>query len=257
MPDEFDPYKPGTGLKDDFIGAITDAVFAPDPQTGNCKAILMTVDEAGEEYPVNYWLGSGWDTYDGGATVQHPGGDRQLFSNQSQYSDFMVHAMEAGAKDVMYDRLRAGLGPRVAANWLGMKFQWDSLQRPTRRPKVDAEGQPVADENGRQVWENTTTARLLPTKFMGLVGVQGTLEGVAGAGTVASAPSATTNDPLTVLDAVTAAKVRAAAKEAGDYGKFIDAMLALNDTTGTPIMEHAEIGQAVADEGWFTSLHDS
>lgn len=239
MPDEFDPYKPGTGLKDDFDGTIVDSNFTTDPQTGRCSLILMVQADDGDEVPQRYGCGSDWDTFDGGETVRHPKGERTLFSNQTAYSDFMVHAMEAGAREVMYQRLRDGLGPRAAANWHGLKFHWEVLPRPTRTRN---------DETGE--WENTTINRTLPTKFLGADG-QGTLPVD---GTVAAAPSA---DPLSGVDPVIKAKVVKAAKESDSYTAFIDAMLGLSDGDGTPIMEIPEIGQAVADEDWYNRLHNS
>lgn len=253
MTDEFDPYKPGTGLKDDFDGTIVDEVFTPDPQSGNWKVTLMTVDDAGEEWPVNYWLGNEWESFDGGETVKHPKGERQLFSNQSQYSDFIVHAMEAGARDVMYARLKDGMGPRVAANWHGMKFHWDVLDRPARRPKTDAEGNPVMGANGRQEWENTTTTRLLPTKYLGIEG-QEKLD--VAAGTAAPAPSTTTTDPLAGIAPRMVGTIVQAAK-ANSYAGFLDTMLDLCDEDNVPIMERPEISQAAASEDWYMSLKNS
>ena len=243
MSDEFDPYKPGTGLKDDFDGYISDANFTTDPQTGRCTLILMFMCDDGEEYPVRYGIGSEWDTYDGGETVQHPKGERQLFNNSTAYSDFMVHAMESGAKEAMYSRLKAGLGPRAAANWKGFRFHMEVLDRPSR----------TRDQETNE-WKDAIIQRTLPTKFYGIEG-QERLDINAAAGTAAAAPSATT-DPLSVLDTVTRAKVVRAAKESDRYETFIDVVLGLCDQADVPIMENAVIGQAVADEEWYNTLRN-
>jgi hypothetical protein len=264
MPDEFDPYKPGSGLKSDFDGWIKDGVFTSE-QYGTVL-ILMTDTDDGEEYPVRYAVGSGWDTFDGGETVQHPAGARQLFAASSGYSDFMVFAMDNGAKDVLYLRVKDGLGPRHAGNYNGLGFHWDMVERPTRRPKLDEEGQRMKDDRGRDVWENGTVQRLLPVRFLGVRDVQASLPGVSGAtsgvsGVAAPASSASTSsdsnsdDPLTRLDLVTAAKVRKAARTSGDYITFVDVMLELTDGNDASIMEYDVIKEALADENWYASLH--
>jgi len=255
MPDEFDPYKPGSGLKSDFDGWIKDGVFASENYGTNI--ILMYDCDDGEEYAVRYGIGAGWESYDAGETVQHPSGPRQLFSASTGYSDFMVFAMEAGAKDILYERVRSGAGPRFAANYNGLGFHWDMVDRPTRRPKVDEMGVRVKDDRGRDVWENAVTQRLLPVRFLGVRDVQSHLPGTGSAATstVASHPTTVTSDPLAALDVVTAAKVRKAATNAADYISFVDEMLELTDGNDASIMDHDEIKEALANEDWYASLH--
>jgi hypothetical protein len=243
MSDEFNPYKPGSGLKDDFDGTIVDGVFTTDPQTGNTSIIIMVQCDDGDEWPGRYGCGSGWESYDGGATVRHPGGQRQLFNAQSAYSDFMQHAWDAGGKDDMLGRIKSVGGPTVAANWNGMRFHWEVMERPIRRPEDR--------EDGSRVWVDATVPRTLPTKYLGTSG------GVEQPQLLTSATPATgvSADPLNVLDGVTAAKVRQAGRESASYEQFIDRMLALTNSTGTPIMDFVEIGTAVASRDWYESLH--
>jgi len=255
MADEFDPYKPGSGLKSDFDGWIKDGVFASENYGTNI--ILMCDCDDGDEYAVRYGVGSGWESYDAGETVQHPGGERQLFSNSTGYSDFMVFAMEAGAREILYERVRNGMGPRFAANYNGLGFHWDMVDRPTRAPKLDELGQRVKDDRGREIWENTTRQRLLPVAFLGVRDVQGHLpgSGAAATSTVTSHATTVTSDPLAALDVITAAKVRKAAVNAGDYISFVDEMLELTDSDDASIMDHDEIKEALANEDWYASLH--
>lgn len=249
--DEFDPYKPGTGLKDDFNGWIKDGVFASEQYGTNI--ILMVECDDGEEYPVRYSVGGGWDTYDAGETVSHPAGSRQLFNSSSAYSDFMTFAIEAGAKELLYQRAKDGLGPRHASNYNGLEFHWEQVDRPVRRPKVDEQGGRVKDDRGREIWENSTAPRLLPVRFIGLHTEQQTL--------LPEIPTPTEpangTDPLRGLDAVTAAKVRQAAKRSGDYITFVDEMLELTDGADNSIMDHDEIKEALADESWYAALHNA
>ena len=244
MSEEFNPYKPGSGLKDDFDGTIVDGTFTTDPQTGNTSIILMVQCDDGDEWPARYSTGPGWDSYDGGVTVKHPSGPKQLFSANSAYSDFMQHAWDAGAKDDMLRRAKEGGGPAVAANYNGLKFHWDVLERPIRRPEDR--------EDGSRVWVNDVANRTLPTKFLGVVGAEGVPSAVASASPSLGVVGV---DPLGVLDAATAGRVRVAAKDSATYEQFIDAMLGLTTGDGTPIMEFVEIGAAVADSDWYAALH--
>lgn len=255
MTDEFDPYKPGSGLKSDFDGWIKDGVFASENYGTNI--ILMCDCDDGDEYAVRYGIGNGWESYDAGETVQHPSGPRQLFSNSTGYSDFMVFAIECGAKDVLYERARAGQGPRFAANYNGLGFHWDLVDRPTRTPKTDEMGQRVKDDRGREIWENTTRQRLLPVAFLGVRDTQGHLpgSGAAAMSTVVSHPTVAGGDPLAGLDVITQAKVRKAAVSSPDYISFVDVMLELSDADDASIMDHDEIKEALANEDWYASLH--
>ncbi len=256
MPDEFNPFKPGTGLKDDFDGTVIDGVFTVNPQSGGTEIILMVACDDGEEYPLRYGVGPNWEPYAGGEYVNHPGGVKQLFSNNTAYSDFMVHAVDCGAGDDMFARSREldGRGPQVAGMWKGMRFHFDTLPRQARRPKDNDDGTPAMDENGKRVWHDISINRTLPTKYLGIDG-QAKLFSAPG-GTAADALSAPTADPLSVLDAVTQRRVRAVAKDAASYEQFIDAMLNLTDVEDIPIMERTDIGAAVADEAWYNKLHN-
>jgi hypothetical protein len=244
MSDEFNPYKPGSGLKDDFDGTIVDGVFTTDPQTGNTSIIIMVQCDDGDEWPGRYGCGGGWESYDGGATVRHPGGQRQLFNAQSAYSDYMQHAWDAGGKDDMLARIKSVGGPTVGANWNGMRFHWEVMERPIRRPEDR--------EDGSRVWVDATVQRTLPVKYLGTS--RGVSEQPQLLSSATPATSAT-DDPLSVLDAVTAANVRKAGRESVSYEQFIDRMLALTNSTGTPIMDFVEIGTAVASRDWYESLH--
>jgi hypothetical protein len=216
----------------------------------------MVECDDGEEYPVRYSVGPNWDTYDAGESVSHPAGQRQLFSGNSAYSDFMRSALEAGAKDVLYQRVKDGQGPRFSANYNGLNFHWEQVERPVRRPRVDDTGARVKDDRGKEVWENATIPRLLPVRFLGLHEGQATLPGVAAATAVEQGPMADT-DPLRTLDPITAGKVRQAAKRAADYVTFVDEMLELTDASDNSIMDHEMIKEALADENWYATLHNA
>lgn len=255
MPDEFDPFAPVSGLKDDFSATITDGMFVVD--LGNHRASIqidMDVDD-GTTWQLRYGLGPAgdWDTYDGGVSVKHVSGNaKQGFRGDSAYSDFMVHAMEAGARDEMYavNKLYEGQGPHHAKMWVGFRFHFNVLSRPARVPLNNEDGTPQLDENGKQVWGNGTVNRTLPTKFLGVVGQ----ESLPLASQGGSGPG---GDPLDYLDPVTAGKVRQAARDAAKYTDFVDAMLQLTDKDDVAIMDFEQIGQAVADEGWWQRLHNS
>ncbi len=247
MADEWNPFTPGTGLKDDFDATIIRGQFVPDPQSTRVTLKLWLDCDDGEEYELRLGLGNDWDTFDGGDSVKHPKGDRQLFHHNTQYSDFIVHAMNAGAQDAMFahNKNYNDMGPRFAAFWVGFRFHFNVLQRPSskRSEKVNEDG------TKEVTWEDIEVGRVLPTKYLGIAGD-------VVVGTDAAAPSAPTNsDPLAVLDQISQGKVRAAAKSAADYGAFIDLMLALTDNNDVPIMDYDDVQRAVADESWYAALH--
>lgn len=240
--DEFNPYKPGTGLKSDFPAPILNGVFS-DGQ------IILMLNADGEEYPVKYGIGSGWESYDGGDSVKHPNGPKTLFNSNTGYSDFMSSAWDAGAKDIMMERVTTHGGPTHANNWNLLIFHWEVIQRPGRGVKKDENGQDMTDEQGKKIWEDRSFSRLLPVKYLGVIDTGD----VPSAVNVSSAP---TLDPLTVLDAATAGKVRNAGKDSPTYESFIDTMLKLTTPAGTPIMDFTEIGAAVASMDWYLRLHN-
>ena len=252
MPEEYDSFKPGTGL---FEGeaTIVVAAFVREPQRENYSVVFDL--DSGEQ--IRYGLGSKWESYDGGETVEHPDGERKLFSNQSAYSSFMTHAAEAGAREIMLERSKAvaGQGAKHASTWLRMRFLFEPVEVPIRSRHEDFLADGITPNPQAGTWYNDTTNRSLPTKFLGLTGVSGST--ASAAPTAPSAPSVTsssTTDPLSVLDPVTAGKVRKAATDAADYNAFVDAILMLTDTEGSAIMEHSIIGQHLADENWYISL---
>ena len=246
MPDEYDSFRPGTGL---FEGeaTITSAVFTQ--EAGRDSMTMVMELDTGDS--LRYGCGSGWTSYDGGESVEHAKGPRQLFSNQTAYSDFMVHASEAGARDVMVERSKAveGQGAKHGSTWVGMRFKFQPLERPIRARYNDLNEDGTPHEKAGQ-WYNSTTNRSLPVEFLGVQDGQSH----AGASPAPSGGSARASDPLSTLDAVTAAKVRKAAADSPDYNTFVDACLVLTDAEGTAIMENMEIGQALSTPDWYLSL---
>jgi hypothetical protein len=149
----------------------------------------------------------------------------------------MVHAMDAGAKEVMYERLREGRGPRHSDNWNGMIFHWEVLDRPGRSRN---------DETGQ--WENITRPRILPTKFLGISA--GDQPGLAGM----QAPLPAHAPLVDNLDPISYGKVKRAAVTSGTYEEWVDVCLEITDSEGRDIMDQPEIGRAVADKSTYEAL---
>ena len=59
--------------------------------------------------------------------------------------------------------------PTNAAGWKGLRFRFDEVEYPTRRPKVDAAGVRV-QKDGKDVWEEGVAVRVMPTAFLGVKG---------------------------------------------------------------------------------------
>jgi hypothetical protein len=246
MPDEFDPYQPNfPNLKNNFDGVVAFGRF----NTGDFGMAYQPILEATDQDIVEprYGVGRGWTSADGGATVRHESGrDNVGFDDGTAYMDLIVHMMDAGAKDILYQRYDAGLGPRFAENYNNLIFHWEITKRPVRRPASNEDGTPKLDEQGRRVWEDQTINRLLPTKYLGVDEAHG---GVA-------VPSAATQDPLSALSSEDQEKVVRAALDSGSYFQFIDALRGLTDSNGQTMISVEEIRQALATEEWYTSLRD-
>jgi hypothetical protein len=250
MSEDWGSFTPGGGLKDDYDGFIRAAAFLP--SDGERTVLVLKVNAVdGEEVVYRVGIGNDWESFDGGATVRHSSGDGARFNSNTHYSDFIVHAVESGAKDVLLqiDKANGGHAAQMAATWVGLGFHWEVKQRPVRVPKRGIDGEIERDDNGRQVWVDGTIARALPTAFLG--------ERDGDMPSPAPAPSANTASVLSGVGKRLKGQIEDAAKKSDSYQTFIDAMLELTDEDDMPIMERLDIASAAADESWYQSLHNA
>ena len=224
---ELDPYGLSSGLPDDFIGEITDAVFSTDAAYNNGDTVLFCPDLKTDldDRPLvseKISTGTGWEILDGGARIVAESGKARQFNRSSKMGLLIQHAIEAGAGDVLRGR---GL-PTDVSTWIGLTFKW------VRKP-IKGFNDEVKDV-------------LLPSEFLGVKGEAST-NGSAPAASNGNgaAPAVSTADiPAKVL-----AKLTAAAKKAGTHDEFMEAAF---DIDG--VDDNAAAVALVSDEAQYVAL---
>jgi hypothetical protein len=246
MADEFDPFRGDTGLFEG-LGRIDGVFFGKQGNAANLSANVTITDEQGNPHEQFYGLGSEWQSFDGGESVEHPRGENKSFSNQSPYFDFITHAMDAGAADEMRRRNRdlfSNHGPMHGKFWQGLVFDFEVVERPGRRP------------NEEGVWVNSTFNRVLPTKYHGVQGdssaTSPSADSVPSSQSASGSQGSTVNDGLG-LSETDRAKLKTLALS-HSYPEFVDAVTDLTDSRGESMVANAPLMQALADEGFYNSL---
>lgn len=192
--EEFDSYAPGSNLKEDFDGTITDrSGFEKSDQGENWSMHFVIEADDGEEVETYAGLGSDWMSYDGGRSVEHPKGERRKFNSRVGYSEWIVFALGGvkdddrsvdvkplppdsgiGATEILRaaDRAHSGRGAQFAEPWYGLKFHFDVFKRKGQTRKV------TKDDQGNEVieWPEVERERMLPVRFLGMADQQMTLQ---------------------------------------------------------------------------------
>lgn len=255
MSDQFDPFKPESGLKGDYIGSIVDAYFEP-TQYGTVLQLKKLDVETNEEVTDRYGCGPDWATYDGGASIHHPSGVTKGFNGATAMSELIVASFKAGAEDVMRARsaqLYQNRGPMYAAFWKGLQFHWD----------VISEQKSFKDrETGEQ--KSQMVNRILPSKFIGEVPVDnvrpvtGTPQAQAQpVGTTPANPVPADGGPFSGVNPADQTTITNLAKT-HPQPQFVDEVMSLNDsTTGQPLVHNANLIAALADPAFYESLKAS
>jgi hypothetical protein len=279
MSEEFDPFAPGSNLKENFDGAITSVKFEKQENGDNYTAHMIVHADDGDEPEMFLSLGRDWVSYDGGRSVEHPRGNNTKFNAQTTYSEFIVFAMGGfsgdagdenerpvnvekglGAAQVMRERNRQldNRGPQMADLWLGLRFHFDVVKRKSRQRVV------TKTETGDKVeWTDGTTDRMLPVRFLGVQGVQQAMDVTATAPTSSPTPASSPSPPptsgnvshpaLASLSPEDQEKIRALARGT-DFGGFVDGVMGLQTSNGSSMLEIPPIIQALADESFYVSL---
>lgn len=209
MADEFDPWKTSSGLKDDYDGLVTDAYFAQDVQYNRMQLHLTVLAEDGDEVDLRYNTGAEWQTFDGGATVEHP---KAKWFNTNSAMGKLVTAGIGAAEDVLRKRTAeyGGLGPKAAGIWKGLRFHWE----------VDSSSGTMTDpETGKE--RSFTSNVTVPTAYLG----EGESENVI--------KPAVDNSVLNGLGEDTKSKMAGLAGQMG-YQDWIDAVMDLPGVGDSP-----------------------
>lgn len=143
IPDEWETT---SGLLDDFAFTITNAWFATDARYNNGETILLHLEGTTDnpdtpETIISYPVGSGWESNDGGKTVD----GKDKFNKQSWYGRFI----DACVKELGLGSTLAKRGnPKAASTWLGLSFQ-------------------MKEKEFNYGGEIGVKSRLMPVKFLG------------------------------------------------------------------------------------------
>lgn len=243
MSDEFDPFHLETGLVEDYVGTIEDAIFAVDTSAnGNGRLLLKLsirtdrtdIGEGGvvtEQYPV----GKEWETQDRGATCVHPAvqqGGRPRGFHESSGAGLLLAAL--GGLD-QFDAMRAKGNPMQAKTWIGLgPFHW---KRHTYEGTIDG--------------QKSTWARMLPVE---VVAGQATATAQAPKETTetAKAPEtakATGDSPVSTLPPALRGKLKALAIGADTWDEFAEQAFMVDGVLGDSAIE-----AIVGDEATYETL---
>lgn len=257
---EYDPFAESSGLKEDFDGVIRSVTFFKDPGQLNTTAIVTIDAEDGSEVEAKYGLGSKWETYDGGETVEHPNGAKALFNGKTAWYDFFHTALAAGGDVYLRQRSKefGDLGPKAAGIWTGSRWHFDVVQRDGSKR--------VKGEDGVEEWVDIKVPRILPLKFLGDQSQQPLplapltpTDSVAHATTSASTPNVPSGNTALSVPGLTQGDLEKIVRVAKlvSYDRFVDSMIEYVLESGEPLTDNSELAMRLVSEDWYKSLKES
>lgn len=155
MADEFDTDK---GVKDDYVGTITDAFFKGSEQNpDDVNLVLVKKAEDGDEPEDYYRVGQEWASFDGGETVEHA--TKSKVRADSQLAILTERAMECGAEEIIRQRSAENdsKGYKTSKLWPGLTFHWTVVEK-----HVKFTNQRTGEDVDRVVFKS------YPDKFIGV-----------------------------------------------------------------------------------------
>lgn len=133
-----DPWGTSSGLIEEYSGVVEDSWFGINPQYSEkamCIMWIVRVDNP-EEFPQleegkvqeQFSVGEGWESLDGGETIEFPGSPNRKIHSNSQYGKIIDRAIKDwGMRDILSER---GAGPTEAKIWEGLRFEFKAEERP-------------------------------------------------------------------------------------------------------------------------------
>lgn len=219
-----------SGLLTEYVGDVTDAWFATDPNYNQGQTLLLhwetTVIERGqegfdevEEITQKIPVGNGWETEDGGKTAVHSSGNaNKKVHGSSIYGRFIdaVAGVVEGYGDTattpdgepvkvnlggLLDELRTrGVSPLDAEAFKGLRFRFSEVH--------------FDYGTNRKTGEKMTSQRTMPVEFVTDGGGKKASGAKKAATKKAAAKTEEKAEALAAEDKVAAARARAAAKQA-------------------------------------------
>ena len=233
----FDIFTPDSGLKDDYDGTITSALFVQNDDASWACQIVVSADDGEDPNPFKFSIGkkSGFSSVDGGESVVGPKPETK-FNENTAYWKFLKHCMAAGAADEMRkrsDTLYDGRGPCHAHFWDGLRFHFDVIMDKTARQMNDETGkfEPIRDEITGEIVGRAVS---VPTKFLGV--------------------AATTSSTPTLMDAADLAIITQCALDSATHQDFMQNVIALKDSDDQPMAKNRAVIAKLADKRWYDEL---
>lgn len=243
---DWDPFKPDTGLKDDYDGTITSAEFVQ--VNGGNYALQLVVTADDEEAPeIRLGCGKGWVSYDGGETVEGPSA-KARFHAMTAYAKFIGSAMKSGAGDELQGRSQRdhqGRGPMHAALWQGLRFHFEVLNEPGDMP----------DPNGGTKWIPNPEGvnRVAPTKYLGTTEESTSSPDSKKTSSAQSSGTANTTSPSDSIHPADLATLTQHANEL-DFEPWVDHIMTLKDQSGSLFIKNKPVMALLASKDRYEAL---
>jgi hypothetical protein len=221
----------------DYDGTITDASFKFNEFGGQFSITLDEID--GRDAPTweNYKLPPGWESNDGGETIERIAGDKKGFVKSSQYGKWLgaVAGLD-GALEALGEE-----APTNANAWIGCRFTFEVTEL--------GRGKPYKFEKDGEKMEGVSKDKNYPTAFLGKVkdSVETPVNG-NGNGKVDSL-SVLTDIPNPVVQS----KIQELAKSL-PHGEWFKASYELMSTNGLQPAQYPDLVAAMGGRGLYESL---
>lgn len=139
----------------DYEGTITEASFKFNEFGGQFSITLDEID--GRDAPTweNYKLPPGWESNDGGETIERVAGDKKGIVKSSQYGRFLA---AAGGLDGVRDAVGDD-APVNATAWMGCRFHFEVTDA--------GKGKPYKFEKDGETLEGVSKDKNYPVEFLG------------------------------------------------------------------------------------------
>lgn len=217
-----------TGLPTEFQGIVEDAYFTVDSEYNDGQDLLLKFevqtddDQIGDggKTTLQFTCGKGWEAAEKGAKAVREDGKSKGFQEQSGVGLLVKHALGTDAGAILRARVSDNVGPRDAAIWKGLTFDWERKEF-----------------SGKIEGEDRTWYRMLPVKFIG----ENVRAGSTASEPVKAAPptEASNGNGASAIDPAMRAKLLARAKASSSHDEFIEKCYSELDLAGNQAAEDA------------------
>lgn len=219
----------------DYEGTITEASFQFSDKGNQIKFVLDEIDGRTDPVFEYYSLPPGWESADGGETIQRIAGDEKGIVKSSQWGKFLAAAGGCnGARDALGDD-----APINALAWIGTRWKMEAVAGKPYKFKDRETGEMV---------EGVSKDKNYPTEFLGKDNSVTTSSPANGSGNV---------DNLSVLftlnDPIAQEKVKDLATKL-DHGSWFKESFAVVSAAGATSASHPDLIAAMGGRGLYEAL---